>query len=396
MLLLAAGGVLAFLAYGPLPSYDAAPPELSIQRDAARLERGRKLVGTVCRRCHVDPITQRLGGRAMIELSPLVGSVYAPNLTQSESAGIAGWSDGELALVLRTGIHGKTGHLVPPWMPRFSRVADDDVAAMLALLRSDHPWVRADETADRASEPSLRVRLHAWLDWAPATWSRLPIEAPVRSDPVAYGRYLVDELLQCNGCHGPSWTALAHPRSDEGEGYLGGGNPMRDVNGKPIYSANITFDVEHGIGGWSFAEFRRALVDGFGPDGAAVRWPMRRHHLLDEHAIEAIYAYLATVTPVAKGVPASADYKIVGPRVDRGRHVFFTYGCHYCHGETGVGIADLRGADAAFATDAEMAAFILDPTATRPDTDMPSWRGVIADDDVAAVVTYVRGRAGGG
>jgi mono/diheme cytochrome c family protein len=390
LLVIALGAGFATLVFGPLPSYDAEPPQLEVPRDAARLERGRVLVGTVCRRCHVDPVTQQLGGRALVELSPELGSAYARNITLSTTVGVGSWTDGELALLLRTGVHGKTKHWVPPWMPRFPRIADDDLAAILAFMRSDHPWVVADEAQDIASIPSLRVKVHAWLDWPPATWSRLPIEAPARHDPVAYGRYLVDELLQCNGCHGPAWDAIALP---PGEGYLGGGNPMFDINGKSIASANITFDVEHGIGGWSYAEFRRALVDGFGPDGQLVRWPMRRHQLLDDHAIEAIYAYLATVPPVSKPVRPADDYRIVGPRVDPGRHVFFTYGCHYCHGERGVGIADLRGADAAFTTDAEMIAFILDPEDTRPGTEMPAWRGVIPDDQIAAVVTYVRGRA---
>lgn len=386
-------GAIAALTFGPLPTYDTDPPALEVPRDAARLERGRVLVGTACRRCHVDAITQQLGGRAMVELSPQLGSAWASNITQSQQVGIGAWSDGELALLLRTGVHGKTGHWVPPWMPRYARVADDDITAMLAFLRSDHPWVAADDASDQPSRPSLRVKLHAWLDWPPATWSRLPIEAPLRSDPVAYGRYLVDELLQCNGCHGPSWDVIGNAPGEQGDGYLGGGNPLFDINGKAIASANITFDPEHGIGAWSYADFRRAFVDGFGPDGEVVRWPMRRHALLDDHAVEAIYAYLATVPPVAKSVPPAADYRIVGPRVDLGRHVFFTSGCHYCHGERGVGIADLHGADARFATDAEMIAFILDPQATRPDTEMPSWRGVISEEHAAAVVTYVRARA---
>jgi mono/diheme cytochrome c family protein len=397
LVVLAVAAAIAALAYGPLPSYDdAAPVELVVEASPAGIERGRRLVGTTCRRCHVDPSTRQLGGRAMIELAPGLGQVFASNLTRSEVAGIGGWSDGELALSLRTGIHGKTGHLVPPWMPAYPRIADDDLAAMLAFLRSDHPWTLADDTARPRSEPSLGVKLHAWTEWNPATWTRLPIALPSRSDPVALGRYLVEELLQCNGCHGPSDDSFVHARDDDAPGYLGGGNPLLDVNGKALPAANITFDVDHGIGGWSYAEFRRALVDGFGPDGELVRWPMSRHQLLEEAELEAIYAYLATVPPVARAVPAAADYRIVGPRVDLGRHVFFTYGCHYCHGEQGTGVADLRGADAAFASDQQMIEFIRDPSVSRPDIEMPAWRGVIADDRIAAVVGYVRARASAG
>ncbi|MBC8072702.1 MAG: c-type cytochrome [Deltaproteobacteria bacterium] len=394
LLLAAVGATIAALAYGPLPHYEPEPVELVVTADPARIERGRRLVGSSCRRCHVDPITQQLGGRPMIELSPELGTAHSSNLTRSEAAGIGGWSDGELALTLRTGIHGRTGDYLPPWMPAFPRIADEDLASMLAFLRSDHPWTRPDDAVRPRSQPSLRTKLHAWLDWHPASWARLPVELPSSSDPVARGRYLVDELLQCNGCHGPTYDALAHARDDHALCYLGGGNPLLDVNGKSIPAANITFDAEHGIGSWSYADFRRALVDGFRPDGTLVRWPMRRHALLDENEVEAIYAYLATVPPVAHAVPDAADYRIVGPRVDPGRHVFYTYGCHYCHGESGSGIADLTQADAHFPSDAELVAFIRDPALQRPDTEMPSWRGVIAEDQLAEVAAYVRARAG--
>jgi mono/diheme cytochrome c family protein len=251
-------------------------------------------------------------------------------------------------------------------------------------LQSDHAWVRADPKDDPASRPALRVRLRALVDWGPSGVPGVPIPAPAATDPVELGRYLVDDLLGCYGCHSPDTDGIEPPA--EVEHYLGGGKALLDANGKHIASQNITPDAAAGIGSWSYPDFRRALVDGFRPDNSLVRWPMRRHQQLAEHEVEAIFAYLQTVRADPTRAPASEAYKIVGPRADPGKHVFHKYGCHYCHGENG---SRLENGARAFVDDAELVAFLRDPTKRSPWIEMPPWDGVIAEDEYAPLVEYL-------
>ena len=62
----------------------------------------------------------------------------------------------------------------------------------------------------------------------------------------------------CAGCH---------TDSKGGGEFLAGGRPLETPFGI-FYSPNITPDPETGIGGWSAADFARAMRDGVAPDGS--------------------------------------------------------------------------------------------------------------------------------
>jgi mono/diheme cytochrome c family protein len=134
---------------------------------------------------------------------------------------------------------------------------------------------------------------------------RLPATA---ESPAERGLYLVSTIMACGNCHTP-----------------------RDVDGRPLDKAlsggltfttpafvatapNITGDVETGIGGWSDAEIKRALVLG---TAARSRPPRRRaaggimpasfYKALLPNDLDAIVAYLRTVKPVRNEVPAAVS-----------------------------------------------------------------------------------------
>jgi mono/diheme cytochrome c family protein len=367
-----------------LPTYEVDVPPVDAAPTPARLDRGERLVVLLCRRCHADMRRDVLVGRDVPELAQW-GAIHGANLTRDPQHGIGEWSAGELVYVLRTGVQPKTGRMMPPYMIRLPRAADEDLLSIVAFLQSDHAWVLADGTPDPPSTPSLRVRLRALVDWKPSGVPAKPIEAPSAADPIALGRYLVEDLLGCYGCHSPNSDGIEPPT--EVDHFLAGGRVLLDINGKKMMSRNLTPDLDAGIGRWTYPEFRRALVDGFRPDETLVRWPMRRHQQLQEHEVEAIFAYLQQVRPDATKAKASEAYKIVGPRANPGEHVFHKRGCHYCHGEHGTG---LTNASAEFATDAELVEFIRDPGTRSPWIEMPAWDGVLDEDEYAPLVAYVR------
>jgi hypothetical protein len=67
------------------------------------------------------------------------------------------------------------------------------------------------------------------------------------------------------------------------------------MDGKEIFSANITPHPDHGIGRWSADEFKAALRFGKNPKGGLLRYPMLPYSLMSDKEAEAIFAYLRTV-----------------------------------------------------------------------------------------------------
>jgi len=79
--------------------------------------------------------------------------------------------------------------------------------------------------------------------------------------PAERGSYLVNTIMACGNCHSPR---DAEGRMIPEKAFSGG---LSFTTPAFIATApNITPDVETGIGGWSDAEIRRALVEGMRPD----------------------------------------------------------------------------------------------------------------------------------
>ena len=77
------------------------------------------------------------------------------------------------------------------------------------------------------------------------------------------------------------------------------------------------------------------------------------YRALDDQEADAIFAYLRTVPPLRNNVKAPEAYVVAG---DRGKQVYYAYGCNGCHGDTGHGQYDLRQGPAKYPTDDELVA----------------------------------------
>ena len=78
------------------------------------------------------------------------------------------------------------------------------------------------------------------------------------------------------------------------------------------------------------------------------------------------------------------------PSNDEGDSAYYRYGCNSCHGDTGLGMFDLRKGHRDFPTDDAMIAYIRHPEQFKPGVKMPPWDGVIAEEDYAALAQHVR------
>ena len=127
---------------------------------------------------------------------------------------------------------------------------------------------------------------------------------------VARGAYLA-ELLACGTCH-TNGALTGNPSADKFAGSdvgIAWSNPMIEKYPGVLYPANITPDVETGIGSWREEELVRLIQTGV--DRHARRqlpvmpWP--GYAKLHEDDARAIAAFLLSLKPVRHQVPANVE-----------------------------------------------------------------------------------------
>jgi len=387
VLVVTVAGALFYIDRSGIPTYPPGNIELKVDVTPERVESGRRTVQLLCATCHLDNETASRARKPMIDLPSQFGSAHSANITRDTETGIGGWTDGELAYLLRTGVR-RDGRYTPPWMVKLAHMSDEDLMGVIAFLRSDDPLVRPVKAKRPASKPSLLTKALSRVAFKPLPYPKAPIVAPDPADKVAHGRYLVQGRAMCFPCHSADFAKLDDFVPERSAGYLGGGNAMPDMNGRIVKTANITPDPETGIGKWSEDEFVRLVRFGVRPDATVVVYPMQPFPEVTDDDARAIFAYLKTVPPIKNAVARTALVTPAG--ADAGRAAFYKYGCNGCHGDTGVGLYDLRKGATDFATDDELIAYIRHPEVKKPGVKMPTWDGVIAEADYAPLAAYAR------
>jgi mono/diheme cytochrome c family protein len=178
---------------------------------------------------------------------------------------------------------------------------------------------------------------------------------------VERGNYLVNTIMACGNCHTPrdADNKLITEKS------LSGGRTFMT----PAFIAtapNITPDVETGIGSWSDAEIKRALIEGIRPDHGrlagvplAAIMPANFYKGLLPEDLDAVVAYLHTVKPIRNEI-ADPVYKVPVHRdaypdaeagfnkamfadpIRRGAYLVTIGHCMECHATRTQGISDYK------------------------------------------------------
>ena len=261
------------------------------------VERGRYLVEVLgaCGNCHTPkgpegdlPGKHLAGG---FQLEDQFGIWITPNITSDPETGIGRWTDDEVIRAIREG-RGRDGKTLGPPMPfdLYRRLADSDVQAMVAYLRSVAPV--------RQAVPRSQYRIPLPASYGPPVGS---VPEPSRQDPVKYGEYLAGPVAHCVECHTPF---LPEGRPDATR--LGAGGLAFHGPWGVSYAANLTPDPETGLGGSKDGEIVAGLY-GARRSGGRVLPPMPSQHYsqgIAEGDLRAIIAYLRSLPPVRNQVPA--------------------------------------------------------------------------------------------
>jgi mono/diheme cytochrome c family protein len=334
------------------------------------------------------------GGRA---IETPFGSVYASNITPDIETGIGNWSADDFWRALHNGKSKNGMPLYPAFpYPNYTRVTRADADALFAYLRTLAPVRQANREHALRFPYNNRLLLVGWR----ALYFRPGVFKPDagRSNEWNRGAYLVRGLGHCNTCH-TGRDALGGERKAD---LAGGMIPVIDW-----YAPSLTPDAETGLGEWQSRDIVEYLKSGAGTRGAAFG-PMAEvvykslQHLTDAD-IQAMADFLKalpkTPAPEDAAAPpvAQSDFKRV---MARGVKLYEEH-CADCHAADGKGnvpaYPPLAGnRSLTMRTAANPIRMVLNGgfapgTAGNPRPyGMPPFRALLSDDDVAAVVSYVR------
>jgi cytochrome c2 len=297
-----AGIAATYISFRSIPKFTPEKKDIKVIATPERVEQGTKLASMLCKNCHYNEQTGKFTGRELTEI-PMFGKIFSKNITQDGNAGIAGWTDGELAYLIRTGIS-KDGQYVPPYMPKLAHIADEDLYSIIAFLRSGNAWVQADNSRQPASEPGFLTKFLVTIGQAkPFPYPAHTIERPDTANKVQWGKYIAVAQLECFACHSKDFATDNFLEPEKSVGFFGGGNKMIDSKGHEIHTLNITMDEKTGIGQWSEDDFVKAVRFGQLPGSQPpLREPMQPYANLTESEVKAIYAYLKTIPVITNKV----------------------------------------------------------------------------------------------
>lgn len=253
-------------------------------------EHGKALAFTICAGCHYNRGLHKFAGNPMHDVPGIAGKVFSANLTQSKTNGIAPkYTDAEIRYLLKTGI-GKDGRFLS-YMLR-PNMADDDINDIIVFFRSNDPAVSAADTTVGLTHYNIIGKTYLGLKANPATF-RANVKRPPESDPIALGRYLVDNV-GCYHCHSKSLKSLNSVNPEQTKGYLAGGATLKGEGGMEIQASNITPDKYTGIGSYTKEDFRKAVKESLAPH-RKLKPPMEKFEYLTDKEVDAIYTYIMTV-----------------------------------------------------------------------------------------------------
>lgn len=291
-------GFLSYINFKEPAAFSVPTVELKVEVTPERVANGQKMASMLCIQCHSNENNQ-LTGKLMKDVPKEFGDIYSKNITQHPEKGIGNWTDGQLYVMLRTGIkpNGKTGL----FMPKFPLMADEDVKDIIAWLRSDAYALKPTEEEAQESQPSLLGKFLRDFVFKPTPIPTQEISRPDTTNLVAVGEYVVNKKIACYACHSKDFKTINELDPTKSEGYCGGGNPMLNLEGQVVLSSNITFD-ESGIGTYSEDDFIQAVKYGKKKNGEQVRYPMIPHTQLSDTEVKGIYAYLKTIPKLKQPV----------------------------------------------------------------------------------------------
>ena len=384
---------------GPLPTPPAGTP-LARRAPAGNaatqeIERGEYLARMGdCVACHTEPTGKEFaGGRAMA--TPF-GNIYTSNITPDDETGIGRWTADDFYRMMHTGIS-RDGTLLYPAMPfaQYTKVTRADCDAIFSYLQSLTPVKQKNRPHELRFPFNKRELLVGWRTLYFHEGEHRP--DPSQNAQWNRGAYLVEGLGHCTMCH----TAV---------NLLGGTKESKEFEGGMIpnqnwYAPSLTSNREAGLGDWSLKDIgdllqvgvsRRATV--YGPMAEVVYNSLQ---YMNDEDTAAMAVYLKALPKRDADAPPPSSARLVQPAVMETGQKIYLKQCAVCHHSEGKGYPPnyppLAGNQSiTMASPVNSIRMVLNggyPPGSRKNPrphGMPPFAHMLTDEDVAAVITYIR------
>jgi mono/diheme cytochrome c family protein len=348
-----------------------------------------------CIACHTAREGKTFAGG--LPMKTPFGTLYTSNITPDPQTGIGTWTPDQFYKMMHNGRF-PDGGLVYPAMPfaSYTKVTREDSDAIYAYLRSIPPVKQTNRPHDLRFPFDNRSLILGWRTLFFNEGEYKP--DPTKSADWNRGAYLVEGLGHCGMCH----TAInALGGSSDSQAFEGGLIPMQNW-----YAPSLTSNKEAGLGDWTIQEITDYLRTGVSSRGA-VYGPMAEVvynslQYLNDDDIRAMAIYLkglAQGTPPERPAPSlpSAESSLL---LSLGKRIYDRE-CASCHGAVGLGMPPhyppLAGNQSIQMVSAVNAIRMVLNGGYPPGTaenpmpyGMPPFAQRLSDDEVAAVVTYIR------
>jgi mono/diheme cytochrome c family protein len=348
-----------------------------------------------CIACHTAREGKTFAGG--LPMKTPFGTLYTSNITPDPQTGIGTWTSDQFYKMMHNGRF-PDGGLVYPAMPfaSYTKVTREDSDAIYAYLRSIPPVKQTNRPHDLRFPFDNRSLILGWRTLFFNEGEYKP--DPTKSADWNRGAYLVEGLGHCGMCH----TAInALGGSSDSQAFEGGLIPMQNW-----YAPSLTSNKEAGLGDWTIQEITDYLRTGVSSRGA-VYGPMAEVvynslQYLNDDDIRAMAVYLkglAQGTSPERPAPSlpSAESSLL---LSLGKPIYDRE-CASCHGAVGLGMPPhyppLAGNQSIQMVSAVNAIRMVLNGGYPPGTagnpmpyGMPPFAHRLSDDEVAAVVTYIR------
>jgi len=359
-----------------------------------------------CVACHSIPEGEPLAGGLKMNV-PMLGNIYTTNITPDAATGIGDYSFEDFDSAMRFGVK-KDGSRMYPAMPypSYAKMSEQDMRALYDFIMNDVAPVNA---------PNQPSDIPGWKDMARmgmGIWNLLTMDDDPyaadssQSDDWNRGAYIVQGLGHCGACHTPRGLLMQEKGLDEGDSAFLSGAPLDHWS-----ASSLNGDVNSGLGRWSEDDIAEFLGSGHNRFGTAFGTMVEVLNNSTQHMSEAdlrgMAVYLKSLPPVAEVNATQWSYSNSDTEAllgldfsESGSQIYYEY-CSNCHGTNGMGYypyqPPLAGNPVIMDPDPSSLINLTLNGSLRviadqgPDVnDMPYFRQLLSDDEIAEVITYVR------
>ncbi|MGQ9424450.1 c-type cytochrome [Gilvimarinus sp. F26214L] len=373
--------------------------------DQPEMSRGEYLarVGN-CAACHTIEDGEPFAGGLKMAV-PMLGAIYTTNITPDRETGIGEYSFEDFDRSMRLGI-AKDGHRLYPAMPypSYAKITEDDMQALYDFFMNEVEPVRQ---ANQDNE------IPGWLSmrWPLAIWNMLTLDEDryeadeSQSDEWNRGAYLTQGLGHCGACHTPRGLLFQEQGLDESDSAFLAGAPLDHWSASPL-----TGDHNVGLGRWTEDDVVQFLKTGKNRWGSAfgtmVEVVNNSTQYMTDGDLRAMAVYLKSLPAVHdEGEQwsydsTSADKLARFDFEERGSQVYYEF-CVSCHLYDGSGHGEfmpplagnpvVMDPDPSSLINLTLNGSLRVVVGGEAETyDMPYFRGLLDDGQIADVVSFMR------